>query len=363
MAVVKKTPEKSLYDYIEGYGNTCNSYSLVAVRFKRRILWTDLPYKCFEEVSENLLLVSSKILKNPDNLHHLKLKDPSVLSVFGGQIRLKQEPLLLLSMLSEALGASIADKILEHKFHKRVLYALVRGNIPKTFMKINRSNVFSIVLDTIRSCHYERAGYRHCENLRWLKRNKGCSIPATRFSVDFWHSFYPFVVTLLEKKCIELFGSPPCSRLGNILFKAQKKFKELLLENHDLLPAIEKDFYVCEITFERDELVGIRYRTREGEEEHGSLRRVVEYVSPMIVTFTDREYMDNCQQKTNSWIPLFRSTTWWKRRGFNVFVSRLKKNMEDLRGILEWLANQSSEKYKNIMADLTVLKMLFLERT
>lgn len=342
---------KNLYDYVEGYGNTYDSYSLVAVRFKKRILWTNLPYKCFEDVPDHLL-VSYKILKNPDNLYHLKVKDPSVLSVFGGHIRLKQETLLLLSMLSEALGA--ADKILEHKFHKRVLYALVRGTIPKTFTKINRNNVFSIVLDTVRSCHYGREGYRHCENLRWMKRNKGCPTPATRFAVDFWHSFYPFVVTLLNKKFVELLGSPPCSRLGIILFKAHRKCQELEKENlASLLPA-ERDFYVCEITFEKGELVGIRYRTSG---------RTVEYVSPMIVTFTNREYIDNCQQRTNGWIPLFRSATWWKRRGFNVFVSRLNSNLEDLRGILEWLSKQSSEKYKNILADLTVLKKLFLERT
>lgn len=344
---------KSLYDYIEGYGNTFDSYSLVAVRFKKRIIWTDLRYKCFEEVSDHLL-VSSKILKNPDNLHHLKSNDSLVLSAFGGQIRHKQETLLLLSMLSEALfGAT--DRILEHKFHKRVLYAFVRGRVPKTFMKINRSNVFLIALDTIRSCHYGREGYKHCENLRWMKRNKGYSTPTTRFAVDFWHSFYFFVVTLLNKKFVELFGSPPCSRLGNILFKAQKKLK-ILVENENFVLPVEKDFYVCEITFETEELVGIRYRAAKSEKRG---RSIVEYVSPMIVTFTHHEYIDNCQQRTNGWIPLFRSITWWKRRGFNVFVSRLKNNLEDLGGILEWLSNQSSEKYRNILADLTVVKMLF----
>lgn len=353
---VKESVEKpkSLYNYIEGYGNTFASYSLVAVRFKKRILWTDLNYKCFEEVPDHLL-VSSKILKNPDNLYHLKMKDPSVLSVFGGRIRLKQETLLLLSMLSEALGAT--DKILEYKFHKRVLHALVRGTIPKTFMKINRNNVFTIVMDTVRSCHYGREGFRHCENLRFMKRNKGCPTPASRFAVDFWHSFYPFVVTLLHKKFVELLGSPPCSRLGDILFKAHRKCCKVLEKENSQ----EADFYVCEITFETDRLLGVRYRTSEGRSLHH--RSIVEYVSPMIVIFINDEYIDNCQQKTNGWIPLFRSATWWKRRGFNVFVGRLKNNLEDLKSILEWLSKQSSEKYKNILTDLTILKKIFLEHT
>lgn len=130
----------------------------------------------------------------------------------------------------------------------------------------------------------------------------------------------------------------------------------MLVENENFVLPIEKDFYVCEITFEKEELVGIRYRTKKTKKRS---RAIVEYVSPMIVTFTHHEYIDNCQQRTNGWIPLFRSITWWKRRGFNVFVSRLKNNLEDLGGILEWLSKQSSEKYRNILTDLTVLKMLF----
>lgn len=331
---------KSLLDYVEGYGNTNEAYSLVAVRFKKRILWTGLPHnKCFEEAHDHLL-VSPKIFKD-------KLKIPSVLIVFGG--RHKQETLLLLSMLGEAIG--VADKILKYTFHNRVLYALVRAPVPKTFLKINRNKLFSIVSDTIRSCHFGRAGYWQCENLRLLKRNRGCSTPTTRFDVEFWHSFYPFVVEQLRKKFVELLGSPPCSRLGDILFKARRKCETLEKDPtlSSLLP--ERDFYVCEITFESDELLGIRYRTNED---------VVEYVSPMIVAFTNYEYIDCCQQRTNGWIPLFRSITWWKRRGSNVFVGRLKNNLHDLKGILNWLSHQPSEKYKNILADLNILKNIFL---
>lgn len=342
---------KSLFDYVEGYGNTSDAYSLVGVRFKKRILWADLPYKCFEEAHDHLL-VSCKIFKDPNNLYHLKLKTPSVLSVFGGRVRHKQETILLLSMLGDALG--VPEKILTHKFHNRVLYALVRGPIPKTFLKINRSKLFSVLLDTIRSCHFGRAGYRQCQNLRCLKRNRGCPTPATRFEVDFWHSFYPFVVELLRKKFVELVGSPPCSRLGDILFKAQRKCETLEKDPNlsGLLPS--RDFYVCEITFESEVLLGIRYRTKED---------VVEYVSPMIVAFTNHEYIDSCGQRTNCWIPLFRSITWWKRFGSNVFVGRLKNNLDDLKGILNWLSNRPSEKYRNILADLNVLKKIFLERS
>lgn len=342
-----------MFDYIEGYGNCWDTYGLLAVRFKKRILWTDLPYKCFEETHEHLL-VSSKILKSPSSpLYHLKLKTPAVLSVFGGRVRHKQETLLLLSLLSEALGG---EKILEHKFHKRVLYAFVRGPIPKTFLKINRTHLFKIVLDIIRSCHFKREGYWHCQNLRWLKRNQGCSTPTTRFAGNFWHSFYPLIVELLHNTFVELLGSPPCSHLGDILFKAHQKCEKLERESNLLRLLPPRDFYSCEITFESNELLGIRYRTTEEEKRR---LRVVEYVSPMIVTFTNHEFIDCCQQKTNGWLPLFRSITWWKRRGSKVFVIRLKNNMEDLKGILDWLSNQSSEKYKNIMADLNILKKLF----
>ena len=299
--------DKDFFDFVEGYGNSFQGYGLVALKFIKKILWVDTP-RLFEDAAKEYLLVSTKIAQAPN-----------------------REANLLLQLLSERVGSD--QKIAIFHSHNRILYAfLVRATIPKKLTRVKRNRAFRAVHEILYACHQGTEDLDTCEKLRFLKRNRK-------------ESFYALAVHVLHKQFVALFGSPPCSHLAALSYKARRKDATC----HRLPP---DDFYICEITFESDQLVGVRYRTTQKDN--------VEYVSPMVVTCLLEDYVDNCHQKTNGWLPFYRSAEWWRQRGgFSVFVGRLKVNLRDLKQVMVWLSRQSSEKYKLMLIDLEVIGKQF----
>ena len=314
-----------LFDYVEGYGNSFDGFGLVALKFTKRILWVDTLRSTFEDTQEHLLVSKTTV---------------------GVDRHDAREAALLSQLLCERIGGD--RRVSMAKFHNRVLYAfLVRATLPKKIVRIKRDRTFRAVHEILRACHFGTEDFGTCEQLRLLKRNRQNSSKSNSM-----HSFYALVVHAFHQRFVALVGSAPCSRLAAVLHRARRRAREpmMLLDAGRVLPP--NDFYVCEITFETDELLGVRFRTNEQ-------RDYVEYVSPMIVTCVLEEYVDNCHQRTNGWLPLYRSEEWWNRRGFPAFVGRLKANVRDLKGVLEWLAPQTSEKHRLMLADLGILGKIF----
>ncbi|GIZ01139.1 uncharacterized protein CEXT_362821 [Caerostris extrusa] len=79
---------------------------------------------------------------------------------------------------------------------------------------------------------------------------------------------------------------------------------------------------------------------------------MVEYVSPMVVSYQTQVYKDSNYVECNRWIPLYQSKEHWKMYGVSWYVCRLGYDSENLKSVLAWLAIQTVEKYRLLYMDL-----------
>lgn len=309
-------------DYIVAYGNTDKEFRLVAVKFKKKILWV-----------KNL---TERLLETDDC--YIVSQTAAIFDREGNVITPNTEENLLKSIFPRS---SYRFSIFSHG----ILYACIHSNVKlnlsdKVYTKLNKNLSFRALCELTRARFTRELTFEQCCLFRFFKRNH-------KFVWKKWYAWYYYAFHISKNGFLAAVGNFPSSYTARLLHKSTSRIGP----NDTSVPL---DFYSCEITFDDadDLLLGAYYKWTEP-------LRAVTYVSPMVASFCDRSFRDVNQEICNGWLPLYRNRQTWAEKGFRTFTSHFLQNIHDLKGVLRWLSQQSSEKYCLMQKDLSVIAKFF----
>lgn len=230
--------------------------------------------------------------------------------------------------------------ILYRAFHRGILYLLVKQPVVLfEYEKVAKNCSFralarltEAVLSPVGSLTVD-----DCTEFRHFNRNAR--------SWKKWCSWYPFVYEVTKQSFLTLTGTFPSTLL------AQQLKKLIAAAAAPARSTIPLEFYTCEITFDEQVPCGILFQT--------SPFGHVTYVSPMVVSNQTRTFLDVNRQICPYWLPLYKNRATWLEHGLPLFVGWFKRNVDFLKGVLEWLsAHSQTEKYRYMWLDLQIINRL-----
>lgn len=329
-----------LDNFIDVYGNRCRRHYFLALRFKRAII-TYTP-NTLDKVSivpphNTILVIRGKCpplnIQNHSFLLFTEEKHPQ------GILITSPSPETLLKTLIPA------ENVLFSHFKSEVLYLVVNDNPFHPITQLCRkTQAFKALSKFLIAWQKKRPLL--LEEIALLRFFKRYDTRLTQFNR--WSSF---AFELCHDACLQTTHSMPSAFLGKELY--------LILKRSELPPRFPQpppEFYQCEILFTDTDPVGVAYRLSEDR------YRLLEYVSPMVVSKPLKKFRDSSSVICNTWLPLYQNLATWQHFGLPFYSNSLFYKKKDLQQILVWLRIQTSEKYKLLSADLSqVAHILFGE--
>ncbi|GBO43669.1 hypothetical protein AVEN_114228-1 [Araneus ventricosus] len=324
-----------LSHHIEAFGNNYGNYTFVAIRFKKPVAFFKKRSRLVQNInpSEDTVAV---IDASNRSAARIESHEQSLLYVVNGDedspglsVASKRDRDLLLKLIPEEYTRFST-------YYIDTLYVLCLANPFAKFWKpIRRHRVFYALKDMTLAVLADRVTLRDLILFQHFKRNHG-----SRDTVQ-WSSWYQFLYRLSAPHFENHLGCRPsvdiAKKLQNVLEKSEKDYD---------VPLPPSDFYLCEITLDEEASTGVLFRVG------GEAR--VEYVSPMIVSFTDKRFKDVNREFCNRWLPLYRSKERWLSKGLSFYLSRFSENRKHLEQLVAWLSVQTAEKYVHLLRDLKV---------
>lgn len=337
--VIPNTPLNihNLENYVDIVGNKINNIHFIALRFKNPIV---IP----NNIANSTICIGKDHCIAVNTNHHLK-----IFSKDGGLVFLLDNLNRMKSHLEFELLKNLFPKqnFLISVFHIRTLYVASHFNPFQTIWRvIQKSLAFRGLVKMLESCVLKTSPFTFeiAAMMRHFRRNS--SVDMFKFS-----NWYPMAQFLCQSNYDLCFYHAPTTEYGKMLFKILKRIKSHQIATNHPPP----DFYTCQISLDNTIPVGIACCIVNDR---------VEFVSPMVVSYTDSWYKDNTYTPCcfsphdprpatcRNWFPLMKDKETWLTFGCTWYMNKYLQKMIHLTSIIDWLSIQTTEHYKHMRTDL-----------
>ncbi|GIY04383.1 uncharacterized protein CDAR_54191 [Caerostris darwini] len=221
------------------------------------------------------------------------------------------------------------EYIITDVMERNTLFALVKVNpLIKKWKQCRRDKAYRAMVHLTTQALNDDFNINDLPYLRFFKRNK--------YDPVHFNTWYLLIHRITFKHVSRYILKLPSTQLFHQIYQIFNKS-----ETHEWVAP--SDIYQCEILFVDNVPLGVAFRMEND---------MVEYVSPMVVSYQTQVYKDSNYIECNRWIPLYQSKEHWKTYGVSWYVCRLGYESETLKSVLAWLAIQTVEKYRLLYMDL-----------
>lgn len=310
-----------LQRFVQAFGDVMKqpkSFYFIALRFKR-------PFVIMKSVPKKWPTNSLIVVHGTGESHQELLEDSLILFAKSEDINKGN---LLLKLFPD-------DTVLHHAFSYETLFVVSTCNpFIEFWHKTKNENAFTalkkLAIDQlILKAHYLL--FDHITNFRFFNPKKR---DLQNFSSWLPLSQSLFMALMNYKKVYF-----PIPEIGSIAHKIAIRSKNLQLG-----PLPPKQFYTCEIMFNKPELLGIICNL---DSKHN-----LKYISPMIISLPKMQLKDVNGVNCNMWLPLFQDKNTWLSSGIRFYLQDYHQCLDMVKSVLSWLPLKNyCEKYKFIYMD------------
>lgn len=316
---------------IDFYGNVTTRPALLyfsAVRFTKPVkIFNTLPKKIPEN---SIIVLGTKVL--------------------GENIEISTNSLVF---YSHDINRIKMSDLLGHLFNKiTVLYSIfaydtlfvISTAIPFKFTKkCFKGGAFTALLNMFVDCYMLKKPltFEHVINLRHFK-----------VSVKDFKNFsgwLPLCQSLFRQLNDGKFTFDPIPKIGAIGHKLLHQSDKMKLG-----PMPPDDFYTCEVLLDTDVPVGIMFQVTSNN--------LVQYVSPMVVSYPIQPFRDVNGQVCPYWFPLYQNKHRWRTTGCFFYLQRIGYTYWYIQQILSYLKIRNSEKYTWLYLDFIHVAKLLVDK-